>query len=244
MICNVNVWRPDQFLFIVVNIKKEVSNYYFLFQVCIRVNEEKYYDFDPLHVYGTYHELYHYNEIDCKHAAKIPGLKLQSKIVRHALETVKEIKEVSSTLQRKVSEIKKESKEMYKNLMDERYPDEIDHHHPNTPSSPFSESVSNESLKQVQSELMKQIKGFQDAESERFSKLEETLKNTQDAERENFSKMEETFRNSLGAERERFSKLEETLGKIQGSLDAERERFSKLEETLRTCIQDSLQKQA
>ena len=73
--------------------------------------------------------------------------------------------------------------------MDERYPDEIDHHNPNTPSSPFSESVSNESLKQVQSELMKQIKGFQDAESERFSKLEETLKNTQDAEREKFSKI-------------------------------------------------------
>jgi hypothetical protein len=58
--------------------------------------------------------------------------------------------------------------------------------------------------------------------------------------------MEETLRNTQGfqdAERERFSKLEETLGNIQGSLDAERERFSKLEETLRTCIQDSLQKQ-
>ena len=233
------------------------------------MNEEKYYDFDPLHVYGTYHELYDYNEIDCKHATKIPGLKLPSKIVRHALETVKEIKEISSTLQRKVSEIKKESKERYKNLMDERYlDDEIDHHHPNTPSSPkhvFSDCVSNESLKHVQSELTKQIKGFQDAESKRFSMMEETLKNTQDAERENFSKMEETLRNSLGAEkerfskmeetlrntqsfqdaeRERFSKLEETLGNIQGSLDAERERFSKLEETLRTCIQDSFQKQA
>ena len=225
------------------------------------MNEEKYYDFDPLHVYGTYHELYHYNEIDCKHAKKIPGLKLQSKIVRQALETVKEIKEISSTLQRKVLEIKKESKEMYKNLMDERYQDEIDHQHPNTPSSPkhvFSDCVS-------KSELTKQIKGFQDAESERFSKMEETLKKTQDAERERFSKIEETLRDSLGAEkerfskleetlrntqgfqdteRERFSKLEETLGNIQGSLDAERERFSKLEETLRTCIQDSLQKQA
>ena len=239
----------------------------FFFQACIRVNEEKYYDFDPFHVYGSYHELYYYNEIDCKHDTKIPGLKLQSKIVRNALGTVKEIKDISSTLQRKESEIKKESKERYKNFMDERYLDEIDHHLPNTPSSPkhvFSDCVSIESLKRVQSELTNQIKGFQDAESERFSKMEETLKNTQDAERERFTKMEETLRNSLGAEkerfskmeenlrntqgfqdaeRERFSKLEETLGNIQGSLDAERERFSNLEETLRTCIQDSLQKQ-
>ena len=137
--------------------------------------------------------------------------------------------------------------------MDERDLDEIDHHHPNTPSSPknvFSDCVSNESLKRVQSELMKQILTFQVEGRERFSKIEETLQSIQGskaAEMERFSKVEETLGNIQGfqdTERERFSKMEETLGNIQGFQDTERERFSKLEETLRTCVQDSLQKQA
>ena len=74
------------------------------------MNEEKYYDFDPFHVYGSYHELYYYNEIDCKHDIKIPGLKLQSKIVRNALGTVKEIKEVSTILQKKYQKSRKNLK--------------------------------------------------------------------------------------------------------------------------------------
>ena len=260
-------------MYLVVNIQNETSNYNFLFQVCIRVNEEKYYDFDPFHVYGSYHELYYYNEIDCKHDIKIPGLKLQSKIVRNALGTVKEIKEVSTTLQKKVSEIKKESKERYKNFMDERYSDEINHY-PNTPLSPknvFSDGVSNEALKQVESQLMRQMQSFQvegrerfskieetlgyiqgskDAEMERLSKIEETLQSIQDskaAEMERFSKMKETLGNIQGfqdAERKRFSKLEETLENIQGFQNTERERFSQMEEALRSCIQDSFQNQA
>merc|ERR1719270_1306658 len=41
-------------------------------KVCVKVNDEKYYDYDPFHLFGTYHDLYHYNEIDGKHEAKIP----------------------------------------------------------------------------------------------------------------------------------------------------------------------------
>ena len=223
----------------------------FIFQVCIRVYEEKYYRFDPFHVYDAYHELYWYNEIDHKHGGKIPGLTLPCKIVTHALKTFKEMKVISRTLKEKESNIKKESEKRYKNFMEGiEYP-------PNTPGSGFSklsDGVSNESLKRVQTELMKQfsemkesLRKTQNVDSEKISKMEETLRNSLGAEKERFSKMEETLRNTQGfqdAERERFSKLEETLGNIQGSLDAERERFSKLEESLRTCIQDSLQKQA
>ena len=147
----------------------------FFFQVCIRVNEENYYRFDPFHVYGTYHELYQYNEVDCKYGIKIPGLTLPSAMVKNALETLKETKQISSTLQEKESDLKRESEKMYKNFMDES-----DHNHPpNTPCSPskktFSDCVSNEALKRVQSELMAKIDdkliAFQDAERERFSEV-------------------------------------------------------------------------
>ena len=143
------------------------------------MNEENYYKFDPFHVYGTYHELYRYNEVDCKYGSKISGLTLPSTMVKNALETVKEIKKISNTLQEKESEIKKESEKMYKYFKTET----VHYHPPNTPClvSPskhaFSDCVSNESLKRVQSELMEQIQGFQDAEKERISKMEETLRN-------------------------------------------------------------------
>ena len=102
----------------------------------------------------------------------------------NALETVKEIKEISSTLQEKESDIKKESEKMYKIFMAES-----DHYHPpNTPCSPskstFSDCVSNEALKRVQSELMTQIDGkligFQNAEKERFSEMKKILQKIQD----------------------------------------------------------------
>ena len=143
------------------------------------MNEENYYKFDPFHVYGTYHELYQYNEVDCKYGSKIFGLTLPSTMVKNALETVKEIKEISSTLQEKESDIKKESEKMYKIFMAES-----DHYHPpNTPCSPskktFSDCVSNEALKRVQSELMAKIDdkliAFQDAERERFSEVKKNF---------------------------------------------------------------------
>ena len=154
-----------------------------IFQVCIRVTEEKYYRFDPLHVYDTHHELYWYNEIDCKHGSKITGLTLPSKIIRHALEAVKDINVILSNLQEKESNIKEESEKRYKKFI------EGIEHHPSSASgsggfSKFSDGVSNESLKlmkRVQSELTKQIKDFQDAERERFSKMEETLQIIQDS---------------------------------------------------------------
>ena len=59
------------------------------------MNEENYYKFDPFHVYGTYHELYQYNEVDCKYGIKIPGLTLPSAMVKNALETLKETKQIS-----------------------------------------------------------------------------------------------------------------------------------------------------
>ena len=201
---------------------------YFIFQVCIRVHEEKYYRFDPFHVYDAYHELYWYNEIDHKHGGKIPGLTLPCKIVRHALKTLKEMKVISSTLQEKESNIKKESEKRYKNFMEG-----IDHP-PSTPGSGFSklsDGVSNESLKRVQTELMKQfsemkesLRKTQNVDNEKISKMEETLRITQDADRERFSKMEEILQKT----QERFSEMEETLRNTQ---DAERERFSKMEET-------------
>ena len=165
-------------------VKYVLPKYSFLFQVCIRVNEENYYRFDPFHVYGTYHELYHYNEVDCKYGSKIPGLTLPSTMVKHALETVKQIKEISSTLQKKESDIKNESEKMYKNFTEEI----VQYHPPNTPCSQpknvFSDYVSNEALKRVQSELMTEIDGkligFQDAERERFSEMKEMLQKIQD----------------------------------------------------------------
>ena len=154
------------------------------------------------------------------------------------------MKVISSTLQEKESNIKKESEKRYKNFMEG-----IDQP-PSTPGSGFSklsDGVSNESLKRVQNELMKQIQGFsemkeslrktQNVDNEKISKMEETLRNTQDAERELFSKMEETLQKT----QERFSEMEETLRNTQ---EAEKERFSKMEEVLRNCIQDSLQKPA
>ena len=148
------------------------------------MNEENYYKFDPFHVYGTYHELYQYNEIDCKYGNKIPGLTLPSTMVKHALETVKEIKEISSTLQEKESDIKNESEKMYKNFMDES----VHYHLPNTPCSPpkniFSDYVSHEAFKRAQSELMTQIDGkligFQDAERKRFTEMKEMLQKIHD----------------------------------------------------------------
>ena len=152
--------------------------------LCIRVNEENYYRFDPFHVYGTYHELYQYNEVDCKYGIKIPGLTLPSEMVKNALKTLKEIKQILSTLQEKESDIKRESEKMYKNFMEES-----GHHYPpNTPYSPtknvFSDCVSHEAFKRAQSELMTQIDdkliGFQDAEKERFSEMKEILQKIQD----------------------------------------------------------------
>ena len=148
------------------------------------MNEENYYRFDPFHVYGTYHELYQYNEVDCKYGIKIPGLTLPSEMVKNALETLKEINQISSTLQEKESDIKKESEKMYKNFMEES----VHYHPPNTPCSPpkniFSDCVSHEALKHFQSELMTQIDGkligFQDAEKERFSEMKEILQKIQD----------------------------------------------------------------
>jgi hypothetical protein len=148
------------------------------------VNEENYYRFDPFHVYGTYHELYQYNEVDCKYGIKMTGLTLPSEMVKNALETLKEIKQNLSTIQEKESDIKRESEKMYKNFMEES-----GHHYPpNTPCSPpknvFSDCVSHEALKHVQSELMTQIDGkltgFQDAERERFSEMKEMLQKIQD----------------------------------------------------------------
>lgn len=148
---------------------------------------------------------------------------------------------ISSTLQEKESNIKKESEKRYKIFMEGiEYP-------PSTPGSGFSklsDGVSNESLKRVQTELMKQfsemkesLRKTQNVDNEKISKMEETLRNTQDADREIFSKMEETLQNT----QERFSEMEETLRNTQ---EAERERFSKMEETLQKCIQDSFQKSA
>ena len=54
------------------------------------MNKNEPYKFDPFHFFGTYHQLYTYNEVDGKLDKKIPGRYLTSTVVNQALETINE----------------------------------------------------------------------------------------------------------------------------------------------------------
>ena len=109
------------------------------------MNKKEPYKFDPFHVFGTYHQLYTYNEVDGKLDKKIAGRYLTSTIVKHALETLNERNDRLNAFEDKLESIEKQSSQLYKNR------DSQKQDYPSTPWSP--ESLSTDLLKEIKRDL-------------------------------------------------------------------------------------------
>ena len=155
--------------------------------MCIKVNELVFDPLDPLHIFGSCHQLYFYKEVDGKSGEKIPGLMLSAKIVKHAMDTLEEEVDKLNAFEDKLLAIKKKSEQLYKNMHENTLI-------PNTPLSPFFLDPS--ALKNIQAELKK----LHDSESEKFKKIQKDLKKIQDSEMKEFTKIEakmETMQKTL-----------------------------------------------
>ena len=109
------------------------------------MNKKEPYKFDPFHFFGTYHQLYTYNEVDGKLDKKIPGRYLTSTIVNQALETINERNDRLNAFEDKLDSIEKQSLQLYKNR------DGKKQDHPSAPWSP--ESLSTDLLKEIKRDL-------------------------------------------------------------------------------------------
>ena len=79
------------------------------------MNKKEPYKFDPFNVFGTYHQMYTYNEVDGKLDKKIAGRYLTSTIVKHALETLNEWNDRLNAFEAKLESIEKQSSQLYEN---------------------------------------------------------------------------------------------------------------------------------
>ena len=111
---------------------------------------------------------------------------LSSKIVKHAMDTLKEDADKMNVFQDKLLVIEKKSDQLYKKM--------YDNCNNLIPLSPFcSDPIA---LKNIQTELKK----LHESESEKFKKIQKDLKEIQDKELEKFTKIEakmETMQNVL-----------------------------------------------
>ena len=109
------------------------------------MNKKEPYKFDPFHFFGTYHQLYTYNEVDGKLDKKIPGRYLTSTIVNQALETINERNDRLNAFEDKLESIEKQSLQLYKNRDGQKQ---------DQPSAPWSpESLSTDLLKEIKKDL-------------------------------------------------------------------------------------------
>ena len=109
------------------------------------MNKKEPYKFDPFHVFGTYHQLYTYNEVDGKLDKKIPGRYLTSTIVNHALETINDRNDRLNAFEEKLQTIEKQSLQLYNNRDGQKQD------YKSTPWSP--ESLSTDLLKEIKRDL-------------------------------------------------------------------------------------------
>ena len=139
--------------------------------MCVKLDKKKPHVLDPFNVFGKYHQLYHYNDLDSKAGAKIPKRNISAESVDSALETLKEVKEKNKAFQEKWAEIKIQSSNLFKDRNEKiQYSKRT-----KTPSKDIR-SV----LKDLQNRVQTDLKLLQDSKSEEFSKIEESLENLQD----------------------------------------------------------------
>ena len=109
------------------------------------MNKNEPYKFDPFHFFGTYHQLYTYNEVDGKLDKKIPGRYLTSTVVNQALETINERNDRLNAFEEKLQTIEKQSLQLYNNRDGQKQD------YKSTPWSP--ESLSTDLLKEIKRDL-------------------------------------------------------------------------------------------
>ena len=138
--------------------------------MCVELDKKKPHVLDPFNVFGKYHQLYHYNDLDSKAGAKIPKRNISAESVDSALETLKEVKEKNKAFQEKWAEIKIQSSNLFKDRNEKiQYSKRT-----KTPSKDIR-SV----LKDLQNRVQTDLKLLQDLKSEEFSEIEESLENLQ-----------------------------------------------------------------
>ena len=138
--------------------------------MCVKLDKKKPHVLDPFNVFGKYHQLYHYNDLDSKAGAKIPKRNISAESVDSALETLKEVKEKNKAFQEKWAEIKIQSSNLFKDRNEKiQYSKRT-----KTPSKDIR-SV----LKDLQNRVQTDLKLLQDSKSEEFSEIEESLENLQ-----------------------------------------------------------------
>lgn len=138
--------------------------------MCVKLDKKKPHVLDPFNVFGKYHQLYHYNDLDSKAGAKIPKRNISAESVDSALETLKEVKEKNKAFQEKWAEIKIQSSNLFKDRNEKiQYSKRT-----KTPSKDIR-SV----LKDLQNRVQTDLKLLQDLKSEEFSEIEESLENLQ-----------------------------------------------------------------
>ena len=138
--------------------------------MCVKLDKKKPHVLDPFNVFGKYHQLYHYNDLDSKAGAKIPKRNISAESVDSALETLKEVKEKNKAFQEKWAEIKIQSSNLFKDRNEKiQYSKRT-----KTPSKDIR-SV----LKNLQNRVQTDLKLLQDLKSEEFSEIEESLENLQ-----------------------------------------------------------------
>ena len=139
--------------------------------MCVKLDEKKPHILDPFNVFGKYHQLYHYNDLDSKAGAKIPRRNISAESVDRAVETLKEVNEKIKASQEKWAEIKSQSSNLFKNRNEK-----IQYSKHTKSSSKDIRSV----LKNLQNRVQTDLKFLQDSKSEEYSKIEESLENLQD----------------------------------------------------------------
>ena len=138
--------------------------------MCVKLDKKKPHVLDPFNVFGKYHQLYHYNDLDSKAGAKIPKRNISAESVDSALETLKEVKEKNKAFQEKWAEIKIQSSNLFKDRNEKiQYSKRT-----KTPSKDIR-SV----LKDLQNRVQTDLKLLQDSKSEEFSEIEKSLENLQ-----------------------------------------------------------------
>ena len=138
--------------------------------MCVKLDKKKPHVLDPFNVFGKYHQLYHYNDLDSKAGAKIPKRNISAESVDSALETLKEVKEKNKAFQEKWAEIKIQSSNLFKDRNEKiQYSKRT-----KTPSKDIR-SV----LKDLQNRVQTDLKLLQDSKSDEFSEIEESLENLQ-----------------------------------------------------------------
>ena len=109
------------------------------------MNKKEPYKFDPFHFFGTYHQLYTYNEVDGKLGKKISRRYLTSTVVKQALETINERNDRLNAFEDKLESIEKQSLQLYQNRDGQKQ---------DYPSAPWSpESLSTDLLKEIKRDL-------------------------------------------------------------------------------------------